>query len=165
LEALVASPDPGPVLLWHLHLEGPIPFTAAEHAGRFRSVSLFTGESLRGPVAEGRADFVPIFLSDIPALFTSGQVRLDAALVQLSPPDRRGLCTLGTSVDAARAAVDSAGMVLAEINERMPRSHGHSVVPLAALTAFCSLGLRDASISGVKVRDICLDGVFEYLGA
>ena len=138
LEALCRRSDLENVRLWHLHLEGPVPFAADGCGGRFRSVSLFTGESLRRSVNEGSADFVPIFLSDIPGLFTSGQVRLDAAIVQLSPPDRHGQCTLGTSVDAARAAVDTAPLLLAEINARMPRTHGHSGVARAALTAFCT---------------------------
>jgi len=136
LDALARRTDLAGVKLWHLHLEGPLAFTAPEHAGRFRSISLFTGPGLRGPVAEGRADFVPIFLSDIPSLFTSGRVKLDAAVVQLSPPDRHGSCSLGTSIDTARAAVDTAGIVLAEINERMPRTHGHTAVPLDQLAAW-----------------------------
>lgn len=136
LDALARRTDLGGVKLWHIHLEGPLAFTAPEHAGRFRSISLFTGPGLREPVAEGRADFVPIFLSDIPHLFTSGRVKLDAALMQLSPPDRHGTCSLGTSVDTARAAVDAAGVVLAEINERMPRTHGHTAVPLDRVTAW-----------------------------
>jgi acyl-CoA hydrolase len=136
LDALARRTDLVGVKLWHIHLEGPLAFTAPEHTGRFRSISLFTGPGLREPVAEGRADFVPIFLSDIPHLFTSGRVKLDAALVQLSPPDRHGTCSLGTSVDTARAAVDTAGVVLAEINERMPRTHGHTAVPLDRVTAW-----------------------------
>jgi len=136
LDALARRTDLVGVKLWHIHLEGPLAFTAPEHTGRFRSISLFTGPGLREPVAEGRADFVPIFLSDIPHLFTSGRVTLDAALVQLSPPDLHGTCSLGTSVDTARAAVDTAGVVLAEINERMPRTHGHTAVPLDRVTAW-----------------------------
>jgi acyl-CoA hydrolase len=136
LDALARRTDLVGVKLWHIHLEGPLAFTAPEHTGRFRSISLFTGPGLREPVAEGRADFVPIFLSDIPHLFTSGRVKLDAALVQLSPPDRHGTCSLGTSVDTARAAVDTAGVVLAEINERMPRTHGHTAVRLDRVTAW-----------------------------
>jgi 4-hydroxybutyrate CoA-transferase len=136
LDALVARADLADVQLYHLHLGGPIPFAAAEHAGRFHSVSLFTGPALRAPIAEGRADFMPVFLSDIPALFHTGRIRLDAALVQLSAPDRHGLCTLGTSVDMARAAVDSARIVVAEINEQMPRTLGNTAVPLARVTAF-----------------------------
>jgi len=136
LDALARRTDLTGVRLWHIHLEGPLAFTAPEHAGRFRSTSLFTGAGLREPIAAGRADFVPIFLSDIPGLFSGGHVRLDAAIVQLSPPDRHGICSLGTSVDTARAAVDAAPLVLAEINERMPRTHGHTAVPLDRLTAF-----------------------------
>ncbi|MCA9093396.1 MAG: acetyl-CoA hydrolase/transferase family protein, partial [Planctomycetaceae bacterium] len=102
---------------------------------RFRSLSLFADAALRGPIAEGRADFVPVFLSDIPRLFEDGTVPLDAALIQVSPPDRHGLCSLGTSVDSARAAVDHARIVLAEVNDQMPRTHGHTAVPWDRITA------------------------------
>jgi len=136
LEALAKRKDLEGVTLYHLHLEGPCDFAKPEHAGRFFSVSLFTGPALRKPIAEGRADFIPVFLSDIPSLFTSGKIRLDAAIVQLSPPDHHGQCTLGTSVDTAMAAVQSAPVVLAEINDRMPRSHGNSVVPITRVDAF-----------------------------
>jgi len=136
LDALARRTDLEGVKLWHIHLEGPLAFAAPEQAHRFRSISLFTGAGLREPIAEGRADFVPIFLSDIPGLFTSGRVSLDAAIVQLSPPDRHSVCSLGTSIDTARAAVDTAGIVLAEINARMPRTHGHTAVPLDRLAAW-----------------------------
>lgn len=135
LEALTRRTDLEGVTLYHLHTEGPAPWTAPEHAGRFRSVSLFTGPALREPVNAGRADYVPIFLSDVPRLFLGGAVQLDAALVQLSPPDRHGYCSLGTSVDAARAAADTAPLVIAEVNARMPRSHGDTSVPFTRLDA------------------------------
>jgi acyl-CoA hydrolase len=136
LQALAAQSHLENVRLYHLHTSGDVPFAKPEHAGRCFSVSLFTGEALRVPIAEGRADFMPIFLSDIPDLFTSGTVRLDAALLQLSPPDKHGLCSLGTSVDTAKAAADSARMIIAEINEQMPRTLGNTVVPLARIAAF-----------------------------
>ncbi len=136
LEAMVQAPGLEGVRVYHMHTEGPAPWAAPEQAGRFRSISLFTGPALRTPVEEGRADFVPVFLSDIPKLFTSRQVPLDAAIVQLSPPDHHGLCTLGTSVDTAKAAADSAPVLIAEINERMPRTHGNVVVPLERVTAW-----------------------------
>ena len=85
---------------------------------------------MRQAVAEGRADFVPVFLSDIPRLFTSGQLPLDVALVHVIPPDAHGFCSLGTSVDTARAAVDSARLVIAQINPRMPRTLGDSFIHL-----------------------------------
>jgi acyl-CoA hydrolase len=136
LEALCKRQDLENVSLYHLHLAGDIPFPDPVHEGRFFSVSLFTGPALRKPIEEGRADFMPIFLGDIPKLFTSGAVRLDAAMVQLSPPDQHGFCTLGTSVDAAKPAADSASIIIAEINEQMPRTHGNTVLPFDRITAF-----------------------------
>jgi acyl-CoA hydrolase len=136
LEALSARTDVEDVRLYHLHTDGPAPWCDPACGGRIRSVSLFNGPSMRAPVHEGRADFVPIFLSDVPSLFLSGSVPLDIAIVQLSPPDRHGYCSLGTSVDAARAAVDSAQFVIAEINDQMPRTHGNSAVPLDRIDAF-----------------------------
>ncbi|MBS0206971.1 MAG: acetyl-CoA hydrolase/transferase family protein [Planctomycetes bacterium] len=139
LEALVQNPDLEGMRLFHLHLDGNIPFATVEASRRFHSTSLFTGAALRNPIAEGRADYVPVFLSDIPALFLNGRIRLDAALVQLSPPDRHGYCSLGTSVDAARAAVDTAPLVIAQINAQMPRTHGNTAVPLSRLTRLVTI--------------------------
>jgi len=104
--------------------------------GSFARCRFFTGAPLRRPIAEGRADFVPIFLSDIPGLFISGAVALDVALIQVSPPDAHGLCSLGTSCDAAKAATDTARIVIAEINAQMPRTYGNNVVPLSRINAF-----------------------------
>jgi 4-hydroxybutyrate CoA-transferase len=136
LQALCARRDLEGVNLYHLHLSGDIPFVDPDNQGSFFSVSLFTGPALRKPIAEGRADFMPVFLADIPGLFSSGMIGLDVALVQLSPPDRNGFCTLGTSVDTAKAATESARMVIAEINEQMPRTHGNTVVSLDSVAAF-----------------------------
>ncbi|MCC6129526.1 MAG: acetyl-CoA hydrolase/transferase family protein [Acidobacteria bacterium] len=136
LEAMVARADLENVRLYHLHTAGAAPFASPDCVGRFLSVSLFTGAPLRKAIEEGRADFMPIFLSDIPGLFHSRQVPLDAALLQLSPPDRHGNCTLGTSVDTAKAAADSARILIAEINDQMPRTHGNSVVPMSRVSAF-----------------------------
>ncbi|MBI3791413.1 MAG: acetyl-CoA hydrolase/transferase family protein [Gemmatimonadetes bacterium] len=138
LEALAARTDLEGVRLYHLHLDGPVPFAGPEHAGRLTSVSLFTGPALRTPVAEGRAEYVPVFLSDIPALFSSGDIPLDVALVQLSPPDRHGHCTLGPAVDAALAATVHARTVLAEINAQMPRTVGNTVVRLDRVRAWAA---------------------------
>ncbi len=136
LDALCLRQELEGVQLYHLHLDGPCHFASPEFEGRYFSNSLFTGPALRRPVEEGRADFIPTFLSDIPDLFRLGRIPLDCALVQLSPPDRQGNCTLGTSVDTARAAVDCARKVLAVINMRMPRSHGNTVVHFSKLHAF-----------------------------
>jgi acyl-CoA hydrolase len=136
LEALARRADLSDVTLYHMHTQGPAAFAAAENRGRFFSVSLFVGPALREPIREGRADFIPIFLSDIPILFLSRQLPLDVALLQLSPPDRHGYCTLGTSVDTALAASHAARFVIGEINEQMPRTLGNTLVPLSKLHAW-----------------------------
>jgi len=136
LEALARRSDLEDIKLYHLHTTGPWPFNTNELGDRFFSTSLFTGAPLRGPIEQGHADFMPIFLADIPGLFLNGIVKLDAAFVQLSPPDKHDFCTLGTSVDTAMAAVLSAKSVVAEINEQMPRTLGNSLVPLSRVEKF-----------------------------
>ena len=136
IEAMSKKNNLEKVKLYHLHTTGPAPFAEANQVGHFFSVSLFTGAPLRKAIEEGRADFMPIFLSDIPSLFSSGQVKLDVALLQLSPPDEHGFCSLGTSVDTAKAAADNTKIILAEINEQMPRTHGNSLVAFKDIKAF-----------------------------
>lgn len=136
VEALVYQSSLRDVALFHLHTTGPAPFVDPPHRERFRSVSLFAGPPVRRAIEEGAADFMPIFLSDIPSLFATGRVKLDAAFLQLSPPDRHGYCTLGTSVDAALSAAISARYIIAEINEQMPRTHGNTLIPFSRVHAF-----------------------------
>jgi acyl-CoA hydrolase len=90
---------------------------------------------MRKAVAEGRADYVPVFLSETSALFRQGVLPLDVALVQVSPPDRHGFCSLGVSVDASRAAVECARRVIALVNPNMPRSHGDGLVHVTRFAA------------------------------
>lgn len=135
VEALVRNESLSGIELYHLHTEGPAPFVNAEHRGRFLSVSLFAGPPVRRAIDEGAADFIPVFLSDIPALFLTGRIPLDVALLQLSPPDSHGFCSLGTSVDAALAASLSARHIVAEINQQMPRTLGNTLVPFSRIDA------------------------------
>ena len=136
IEALVKRQDLEDIRIYHLHTSGPLPFVEPEYNKRFRSVSFFCGEKARRAVNAGCADFVPIFLSDIPDLFRSGMIRLDAAILHLSPPDLHGNCTLGTSVDTSKAASECAPLLIAEINDQMPRTLGNTVVPFSSLTSF-----------------------------
>ena len=112
----------------HMHADGPAPHVAPQMAGHFRHRALFIGSNTRQAVQDGRADFVPVFLSDIPHLFTSGQLPIDVALIHVSPPDRHGFCSLGTSVDCTLAAVASARKVIAQVNPRVPRTLGNSFI-------------------------------------
>src|SRR6186713_3544778 len=106
LDALVArAPELADVSVVHLHCEGPGPHLAPEMAGHFRHRALFIGPNARAAVNEGRADYIPAFLSDIPSLFRRGVIKLDAVLVNVSPPDAHGFCSLGTSVIAMPAAI------------------------------------------------------------
>lgn len=136
LEALCQRTDLTDITIYHLHLCGPVPFAEKQHQDRLHSVSLFTGPALRKPIEEGRADYIPVFLSDIPHLLASGKLRIDAMLLQLSPPDQHGHCTLGTAVEAARAGADTAPILIAEVNEQMPRTHGNSLLPINQLTTY-----------------------------
>ncbi|HEX6241783.1 MAG TPA: acetyl-CoA hydrolase/transferase C-terminal domain-containing protein [Polyangiales bacterium] len=136
LDAMVGRTDLADVELYHLHLGGPCRFAEERYKDAFISYSLFTGAALRKPISEGRAHYVPVFLSDIPSLFASRRVPLDVAIVSLSPPDQHGICSLGTSVDAAKTATEHAPIILAEINEQLPRTHGASAVPFERVTAF-----------------------------
>lgn len=111
-----------------LHTEGPAPYAAPEMAGSFRVNALFVGKNVRDAVARGQADYVPVFLSEVPALFRNRTMPLDVALISVSPPDKHGFCSLGVSVDASRAAAQSARTVVAQVNSAMPRSHGDGLI-------------------------------------
>lgn len=110
----------------HLMTLGSAPYVQPGLEGRFRHTAFFIGANVRAAVQEGRADFMPVFLSEIPQLITSGRVHIDVALIQVSPPDRLGFVSLGVSVDIVRAAVDTADLILAEVNPNMPRTLGDS---------------------------------------
>ena len=111
-----------------LHTEGPAPYAAPEMAKSFRVNALFVGANVRRAVEEGRADYLPVFLSEVPSLFRSGILPLDVALIHVSPPDHHGYCSLGVSVDVSRAAVQTARTVIAQVNPRMPRSLGDGLI-------------------------------------
>ncbi len=115
------------VELIHLHVSGPARYADPEFAESFTVANLFVGGQMRAKLRDG-VDYLPCFLSEIPALFRSGRRPLDVALIHVSPPDAHGYCTLGASVDVARAAVESASIVIAQVNPRMPRVHGDGFV-------------------------------------
>jgi acyl-CoA hydrolase len=112
----------------HLHTEGEAPYAKPEYSQNFRVNAFFVGSNVRKALAEGRADYVPIFLSEVPALFRRNILPLDVALVQVSPPDKHGFCSLGVSVDVSRAAVQKARYVIAQVNPNMPRTHGDALI-------------------------------------
>jgi 4-hydroxybutyrate CoA-transferase len=134
LSALVArAPELEDVSMVHLHTEGPGPHLAPEMAPHFRHRALFIGPNARRAVNEGRADFVPVFLSDVPALFLSGALPLDWVFVNATPPDAHGFCSLGTSVEAMHAAIHAAKNVVVQFNRAMPRTLGESFIHVSQI--------------------------------
>jgi 4-hydroxybutyrate CoA-transferase len=134
LDALVARADDlDGVGVIHLHIEGPGPHLAPEMASHFRHRALFIGPNARAAVNEGRADYVPVFLSDVPRLFESRALPLDAVFVNATPPDRHGFCSLGTSVEAMHAAVRAATTVIVQFNTAMPRTLGDSFIHVSEI--------------------------------
>ena len=112
----------------------------AEHKDLFKVNSLFIGgKNIREAIAEGRGDYTPCFVSDIPRLFNENSLPLDAALIMVSPPDEYGYCSLGVSVDIVSSAVKAAKYVIAQINTKMPRTNGHSFVHLNQIHAWMNV--------------------------
>lgn len=112
---------------------GDIEVAKPEYQKSFYINALFVSAPVRDAINNGRGSFVPIFLSDIPDLFRNRRMSLDVAIIQVSPPDQHGNCTLGLSIDVTRAAVDMAKSVIAQVNPKMPRTHGDGVIHMSKI--------------------------------
>ncbi len=121
------------VEITHILTFADAPYVRPEYAESFRHNALFIGASVREAVQAGRADFTPIFLSEIPSLFRNGTLPIDVALVSLSPPDEHGFCSFGVEVGTTKPAAEAARIIIAEINPRMPRTLGDSFIHVSRL--------------------------------
>jgi len=136
IEALTDRADElSEVDIIHLHTEGEAPYATPQYDDTFHTSALFVGSNVRSAVNNGNADYIPVFLSEAPALFRRGVLPLDVALIHVSPPDRHGFCSLGVSIDCSRAAVETATLVIAQVNPNMPRTHGDGLIHVDALDA------------------------------
>lgn len=134
LEALVArAGELRDVEIVHVLTFGAAPHLKPEYAASFHHRALFIGENARKAVQEGRADFMPIFLSEIPNLFRDGTLPIDVALIMVSPPDEHGFCSFGAEVGCTKPAAQAAKIVIAEVNRRMPRVLGDSFIHMSKL--------------------------------
>lgn len=124
VEALAERADLSDTEIIHILTLGIAPYAEPRLGDRFRHNAYFIGPNVRGAINEGRADYTPIFLSEIPALFRAGRVVIDTALICVSPPDEHGYCSYGVATDIVKAAAETARCVVAEVNERMPRALG-----------------------------------------
>jgi acyl-CoA hydrolase/GNAT superfamily N-acetyltransferase len=128
---LVADDAPtGDNEILHLLTLGEAPYVDPKFESRFRHNALFIGGNVRSAVIEGRADYTPVFLSEIPQMIRQRRIPVDVALISVTPPDPNGYCSLGPSVDITPAAVESAGLVIAEVNPHLPWTFGNSQVHL-----------------------------------
>ena len=137
IKAMVArSSELNNVDIYHLHTDGAAPYAEEKYEGVFQVNSLFIGGNVRKATQEGRANFIPCFLSEIPSMFRKRIIPIDVALIQVSPPDRHGYCSLGISVDASKAAMEMASHVIAQVNKQMPRTHGDGLIHISKMDAF-----------------------------
>ena len=137
IDALVArAAELIDVELVHMKTLGEAEYTKPQYEGHFRHRGLFLGDNVREAVAAGRADYTPIFLSEIEALFENGSLPLDVVLMQVSPPDAHGFVSLSTTVDCTMTAARCAKTVIAEVNDRAPRTHGDTAIHVSQISAF-----------------------------
>lgn len=121
------------VELIHIHTEGKAPYLTAEMADSFQMNACFVGGNARKAIKNGYGDYIPVFLSEIPNLFRSNILPIDVALISVSPPDKHGFCSLGSSVDVTVGAIESARIVIAEVNPHVPRTHGDGCLHISEI--------------------------------
>src|SRR5208282_2131633 len=136
VEALMRrAPFVRDVEIVHMMTMGVAPYVSPDMAGHFRHNAMFIGANVRQAINDGRADYTPIYLSEIEELFDSGAMPIDVALVELSPPDSHGFCSFGVGVDTSLTAAKCARYVVAQINDQMPRTFGDSFIHVTELDA------------------------------
>ena len=139
IEAMCRRGDAGElkdVHIHHLHTEGPAPYTEPRYEGVFQHDAFFVGGNVRKNVQAGYADYIPIFLSETQRLYREGYIKCNVAMIQVCPPDQHGFVSLGTSVDATLAAIETADYVIAVINKNVPRSLGDALIPMSMIDIF-----------------------------
>jgi len=137
VEALMRrAPEVYDVEIVHMMTMGAAPYVAPEMAGHFRHNAMFIGSNVRDAINDGRADYTPIYLSEIEQLFESGAMPIDVALIEVSPPDSHGFCSFGVGVDTTLTAAKCAHRVVAQVNDHMPRTYGDSFIHVNQINAF-----------------------------
>jgi len=137
--------------LVHVHTEGSAPYVNANHNETFFHNAFFVGKNVRQAVQAGRADYIPMFLSEMPGLFRDGSMPIDVALITVSPPDQHGYCSLGSSVDISLGAVESATKIIAEVNTSAPRTHGDGVIHISQIDCWIEV---DRPLHEAKWKEI-----------
>lgn len=163
------------VSIYSLHTEGEASYAHVKYQNSFIPKPMFVGPNIRESIHSGRGSYIPVFLSEAPALFRDGTIPIDVAMISVSPPDVHGYCSLGTSIDISLAAVQSARYIIAQINSKMPRTHGDGFIHISRLHAAveCDEALPEISIEplndtvkaiGKHVAELIEDGATLQLG-
>lgn len=161
--------------LIHIRSLGVAPYTESRFSERFRYSTFFIGDNVREAVGSGRADYTPIFLSEVPRLFTEGRAPIDTALIQVTPPDAHGYCSFGVSVDIVKAAAESATRLVAEVNPQMPRTLGDAFVHIDRMAAIVENDVPILELAptppddvarriGIHIADLVADGATIQMG-
>jgi 4-hydroxybutyrate CoA-transferase len=138
----------------HLLTLGRADYVAPEMAGHFRHNAMFIGGNVREAINDGRADYTPVYLSEIEGLFESGAMPLDVALIQVSPPDAHGYCSFGVGVDTTLTASRCARYVVAQVNDQMPRTYGDSFIHVGRIDAFVESSRPLCELPQVPISDL-----------
>ncbi len=155
VEALIArSPFVRNVEIVHLLTMGHAGYVDPEMAGHFRHNAMFIGSNVREAVNDGRADYTPIYLSEIEELFENGQMPLDVALVQVSPPDDHGFCSFGVGIDTTVTAARAARRVIAQVNDQMPRTYGDSFIHVSEIDAIVEVSRPLCELPREELTDL-----------
>lgn len=154
LEALAKRPDVRGVRICHATLWGPMYHLKPENAEKMRTLALFLTANARKAMLDGRVDFVPVNLGHVAHLFHSGALPVDVAVLHLSPPDDEGYCTFGVYVAYMRAAAEAAKVVVAEVNDQMPRTYGDTRIHVSQLDAIVEVSARLPEIPPGESTDI-----------
>lgn len=157
-QLVLAMTDRGKSLIdisvYHLHTEGAAPYVAEELREHFNVHCFFIGPNMRAAVNKGIADYIPVFMSEVPTLIRKGIIRIDVALLHVSPPDEHGYCSLGVSIDAALAAMENAKYIIAQVNPNMPRTFGDAIVHASKFTSMVQVNDALPEVDGGKASEV-----------
>ncbi|MBV9086646.1 MAG: acetyl-CoA hydrolase/transferase family protein [Acidobacteriaceae bacterium] len=155
VEALIQrAPYVQDVEIVHMMTMGSAPYVAPEMAGHFRHNAVFIGSNVREAINEGRADYTPVYLSEIEELFESGAMPIDVALIEVSPPDSHGLFSFGVGVDTTLTAARLARYVVAQVNDQMPRTYGDSFIHVNQIDAMVESSRPLCALKKFEVTDL-----------
>ncbi len=155
VEALIRrAPEVHDVEIVHMMTMGAAPYVAPEMAGHFRHNAIFIGPNVRDAINDGRADYTPIYLSEFEALFESGEMPLDVALIQVSPPDSHGFCSFGVGIDTTLTAAKCARYVVAQVNSYMPRTYGDSFIHVSDIDAVVETSRPLCELKKPEITDL-----------